>query len=459
MDRERLYRSKDHRKIGWILVIVLLTAALITMSVLFAIAKIGQMDSVREYRALAESTYSKSYYALVYNIDGLETATEKLSVASGKATRQEYLADITSYATAAAENMSNFSSEETGDSKILKFINQSGDFAKYLDDKLNKGGSISDQDRETIAEISSSVREIKRTLAELGNEVQRGDFSFVDALKERDSLFSATLRAFDDKEVAYPSMIYDGPFSDALNDKEPKALSKERVDEVDAEEVAARVLKEVGTTNILVKEGSKNIFETYDVEADTAKGRAYITIAKQGGMPVSFSLPEATSQSVAITAAEAESFAERYVQDVGILSMKAVWASLYDKVYYINLAAYEEGVILYPDLVKVKVSAEDGSIVGMDCLNYIYNHTARIIGAPTVTEHEASEAISEYLVVSSCRLTLIPAKGEGEILAYEFFGTKGDASGDKYFVYVDAQTGEELKIMRVLDGERGLLLQ
>ena len=53
-------------------------------------------------------------------------------------------------------------------------------------------------------------------------------------------------------------------------------------------------------------------------------------------------------------------------------------------------------------------------------------------------------------------IALVPTKGGGEALTYEFFGTKGD---DKYFVYVDAESGEEMKIMRVLDGERGLLLQ
>ena len=92
----------------------------------------------------------------------------------------------------------------------------------------------------------------------------------------------------------------------------------------------------------------------------------------------------------------------------------------------------------------------------MECLNYVYNHTERTLPAAIVTEQEAAEAISEYIALDSCRLALVPTKGGGEALTYEFYGTKGD---DKYFVYVDALTGEELKIMRVLGGERGLLLQ
>ncbi|MBO7390350.1 MAG: germination protein YpeB [Clostridia bacterium] len=133
-----------------IVVIVLLAGISGVFAALYATARAEESAADERYRALAESTYRKSYYSLLYNMDGLEGATNKLTVASGKALRQEYLSDISSYATAAAENMSDFTPEEAGDSRIMKFINQTGDFAKYLDDKLNKGGSISESDRATL---------------------------------------------------------------------------------------------------------------------------------------------------------------------------------------------------------------------------------------------------------------------------------------------------------------------
>ena len=439
-----------------IVVIILLAGISGVFAALYATARAEESAADERYRALAESTYRKSYYSLLYNMDGLEGATNKLTVASGKALRQEYLSDISSYATAAAENMSDFTPEETGDSRIMKFINQTGDFAKYLDDKLNKGGAISERDLATLEEIAVAVREIKISLASLTEEVESGGFSFVDTLRETDSNFSRTLRSFEEKEVDYPSMIYDGPFSDSLLDRQPKALSGEEVDESGCRETVTRVTGAEENADISVKSGSKSYFETYDCEVETAAGRAYVTVAKKGAFPVSFALPEATESSTRISAEGAEAVAEGYLSDLGFTGMKAVWASLYDNVYYINLASYLDGVILYPDLIKVKVGGESGKVVGMEALNYIYNHEERTLAAPTVTEQEAAEAISEYIAVSSCRLALVPTKAGGEVLTYEFFGTKGE---DKYFVYVDAESGEELKIMRVLDGERGLLLQ
>ena len=449
--------EKAERRRSVIAVVVIGALALTTalMTALFVTARAKKAQAEGRYRTLAESTYRKSYYSLLYNIDGLETATNKLTVASGKATRQEYLSDITAYSTAAAENMAAFTPEEAGDSKMLKFINQTGDFAKYLDDKLNKGGELSATDRRTIGEIAAAVGEIKGTLTALGDEAERGDFSFVDTLRDRNSLFSETLRSFEDKDVDYPSMIYDGPFSDSLTERTAKALSGERIGEEEAREIAARIIG-VDSADISVKEGSKNVFESYACEAETPRGRAYLTLAKQGGFPVSLNLPEEREGGVSLAATDVERMAEDFLRELGIPSMKAVWASLYEDVYYINLAAEERGVILYPDLIKVKVSASGGKILGMESLNYLYNHMTRDLPTAVVTAQEAAEAISEYIAVTSCRLTLVPTKGGGEALAYEFFGTKGE---DKYFVYVDAESGEEMKIMRVLDGERGLLLQ
>ena len=450
---ERKRRGKD---VAAIVVIVVLAALSIVFTTLFVTAKAAEKRANESYRTLAETTYRKSYYSLLYNVDGLETATDKLSVASGKATRQEYLADMTAYATAAAENMAAFTPEETGDSKMLKFINQTGDFAKYLDDKLNKGGAITESDRETIDGIHTSVKRIKTDLAALSDEVEGADFSFVDAIKEKDGAFGETLSAFESKEIDYPSMIYDGPFSDSLAEREAKALSGDVIDEGRARLYVRRILGLGESAEISVQNGTKSVFECYDCEAVTDRGKAYVTIAKQGGFPVSVNYPDVVPTGTHIEATDAEHYAEEYVRDLGIPSMRAVWASLYENVYYVNLAAEKDGVILYPDLVKVKVAADNGKIVGMESLNYIYNHTDRNIAAATVTAQEAAEAISEYISLSSCRLALVPTKGDGEALAYEFYGTKGE---DKYFVYVDAMTGEEMKIMRVLDGSRGLLLQ
>ena len=171
-------------------------------------------------------------------------------------------------------------------------------------------------------------------------------------------------------------------------------------------------------------------------------------------MSVAFTDEE--SSALSLTAKQAEAAAEEYAVRIGLKSMKAVWASNYNNVYYVNLAFCDNGAIFYPDLVKVQVSGETGEILGMESLNYIFNHTDRPVFESVIPPSEAVSSVSENLEIQSVRLAVVPTKGDGETLAYEVYGTKGE---EKYFVYVSANSGEELKVMRVVDGERGLLLQ
>jgi len=458
MKRELTIEEKQERRRDRIaiLVIVLLSIAAAVFGILFATAKASEMRVKDDYRALAETTYRKNYYGLVYNVEGMEGALNKLGVASNRALKQEYLADITAFSSAAAENMSGLVDRAEDQSKILKFINQTGDFSRYLDDKLNKGGDFTARDRETIGEIGDALSEIKRTLADLEGEAEKEGFSFVDSLKAEDSLFSQTIRSFSSEEIDYPAMIYDGPFSDSMTERTAKALTGEEITEEECRQKVKELLFDEEVRGVKITAGSKNVFETYLCEAETDRGTVYLTLAKKGGFPVSINRSVRTPSQKTIGAKEAESLAEKYIAVIGIADMKAVWASDYENVYYINLACEKEGVILYPDLIKVKVDGETGEVLGLEGQNYVFNHTEREIESPVVTTQEALDAISEYIEISSCRLAIVPTKGDGEALTYEFYGTKG---GDKYFVYVDAASGEELKIMRVLDGERGLLLQ
>ena len=451
--KNRKWKGKD---VAAIAVIVCLTAAAVLFASLYALSKSKAEAENSRYKTTMENVYRKSYYGLVYNTDGLETAVTKLSVARSKAMKQEYLSDMTAYSTAAAENMANLSERGADNSAILKFINQTGDFAKYLDNKLNKGGDLTEKDEETIGEIASVLREIKTSLQKVSGEVEKDGFSFLTAIGETEGGFSGMVKSFENEEIDYPSMIYDGPFSDSMTERRAKGLTGKDATENEAIDRLSELLPNTEISEISVHDGSKNVFETFDFELSTSRGKCFVTIAKKGAFPVAFSFAEERANAPTLTAERAERAAEEYAENIGLSSMKAVWASNYDGDYYVNLAYTEKGVIFYPDLIKVKVNGETGEIEGMESLNYIFNHTARAPFESPIPPSEAVSSVGEDLEIKSVRLCVVPTKGDGETLAYEVYGTKGE---EKYFVYVGASSGEELKVMRVVDGERGLLLQ
>ena len=127
-----------------------------------------------------------------------------------------------------------------------------------------------------------------------------------------------------------------------------------------------------------------------------------------------------------------------FAKQAGYGDTRVVWCSVSHGTVYVNLAPVSDGVVLYPDLIKVKVDAASGTVTGLDALHYIYNHTEREIPAPALTLAEAAQRITLPLVTEG-RLALIPLDETREVLTYEF----ECEDGGTYFVYIDAMTGEE----------------
>lgn len=69
--------------------------------------------------------------------------------------------------------------------------------------------------------------------------------------------------------------------------------------------------------------------------------------------------------------------------------MRPVWSNESGTVATINFAYEAEDVIVYSDLVKVKVCEERGLVTGMEASSYYLNHTERSIPAPALTAEEA----------------------------------------------------------------------
>ena len=115
-----------------------------------------------------------------------------------------------------------------------------------------------------------------------------------------------------------------------------------------------------------------------------------------------------------------------------------------------NFVPVQDGVRLYPDLIKVQVSLETGQVVGVEANNYLRNHVQRDFSAARMEQEEAV-ALAPSLEISSTRLALIPHYSQ-EILCYELRGT---ADGQEYLVYLNAETGAAEEILQVVVEEEG----
>ena len=156
-----------------------------------------------------------------------------------------------------------------------------------------------------------------------------------------------------------------------------------------------------------------------------------------------------------MTIEQCQKVAEQYCESIGLKNMKAVWINNNKSNVYINMCYEQDGIVNYPDMVKLKISLDTGEVIGYEGLNYAFNHTAREYEEPKISEEQAILNVSAILENIEIRLVTIPWNTVSEKVAYEIVG---ELDGEKYFVYVDAYNGDELNVLRMIDSNQGDLL-
>ena len=125
-----------------------------------------------------------------------------------------------------------------------------------------------------------------------------------------------------------------------------------------------------------------------------------------------------------------------------------------DGIVTINYAYKQDNVIMYPDLIKVKVALDNGEILGVETTGYLNNHTERNLDNIKITEEEARKDLNDDLEITSSGMAVIPTEWKSEILCYEF---KGKVEDKEFLVYINAENGREEDILIITNTPNGTL--
>jgi germination protein YpeB len=256
------------------------------------------------------------------------------------------------------------------------------------------------------------------------------DYSILDDIEfdnAENSDFSAGLIGSESSTGEVPTLIYDGPFSDSVINKEIKGLSSIEYTREQIEEN----LHELFTGFAIYYTGeTKGKFETYnfDIKGDID---LYVSVTKKGGLLLSITAFGSGSGNK-LTIGEGEELAEVFAKDVGIDNMYTVWKQMSGNILYVNLAPIVDHVIYYSDLIKVKVDLSLGLVVGWEATNYATNHIDRNFSA-SMSLVDAQTKLNKLLTVVERNMCIVPDKYVGELSAYEFICKWNDYT---YYIYL-----------------------
>ena len=450
-ERERGGKRRERGYGGWLAAIIGLSLMVMVLGTLYTASVAGPMSENESGK-----TAERSFYNFTEYVNSIDNDLNKLLVSNDEKSQQKLLNEITTNAALAEENLNSMPLKDESRYYTAKFVNQVGDFAKYLNNRLIDGLSLTETDKKNLESVYKINATLKSELQKLSEDMGE-DFDF-STLSEEVGGDNKVLSKFEELEsnaVDYPKLIYDGPFSDALETDEPVGLDGKDVSLSEAKEIFKKLFQKENIGDIEEDGETDCALKTYNFKAEVSdEVEIYASISKKGGKLVSFNYYADCSEENA-DLDECVQIATEFIAGLGIMDMKPVWATEAGSKAYINFAYEQDDVIVYKDMIKVTVCKERKLVSDYDAREYWLNHKKRDLGKASMIAKKAAKNLSTDIEVDSVRLAFIPYGEKAEILAYEFAGT---LKGATYYIYVDAKTGIEAQIFRVVETTEGKLI-
>ncbi|MBR3135459.1 MAG: germination protein YpeB [Clostridia bacterium] len=424
--------------------------AALAVGLVAALVKLGENREALAARQAAERTRIENLYRRIDDdLNDVDVSLSKLSAASSPRQSVLLLGDVWRATGSAGAAMGLLPLSHADSCDMSQFVTRCGDYAHALMGRVLQGRTLTEEDRKQLGDMRAACAQIRQVA---GEAIQSGDYVAADNVDAGCYEQSQSEAAISE----YPTLIYDGPFSESAENRPPQGEIGERITAQQAAERARRLFSDGTVADTVYVPGALPVYEL-SVQSPS-RGQVSLSLTEQGGELLSFmgaptgdkNDPPSDQESLQL-----KETALSFLQELGIEDPAAAYAQYYQGAAVLNFAPRQAGVILYSDLVKVYMDRETGEVMGLDARNYRLNHRQRALPRPKLTEEQAGAYVSGELKVEHTDLALIPLTQQTEVLCYEFKATK---DGTFYIVYINALTGEEEQIFEVINSEEGDLV-
>ena len=411
----------------------------------------------------SENSYNMAFYELVDYVQNVETYLAKSLISSTPEHGAETLTNVWRESNLAQAYLSQLPIESQELEKTEKFLNQVSDYSYSLSRKNIYNESLTDEELKNLKDLHTYSVELENTLNQLADDINSGRIKWNELTNKGTTAFAqqvstSSLEGFSNLEEnfhEYSGLIYDGAFSEHLTSSEPKALTG---DDIDEETAKQKAIEFIGKDNVKEVENlgySENAtIPEYNFSIKTsAEDSVNISISKKGGHIVYMNSNRNVNTEV-ISQEEANSKGKEFLSNHGFKDMKETYYLKQDGIVTINYAYTQNDVVVYSDLIKVKVALDNGEVLGIETTGYLNNHTQRDTTKVKISKEEAKKTLNKDLQISSEGLAIIPTEYKTEILCYEF---KGKVDDREFLVYVNAESGREEDILIITNTPNGTL--
>ena len=442
---------KTRMLIGTIIIAIILIGCLIY--------KINQNEE--NYASQKSNTYNMSLYQLTEHVQNVENFLAKSTISSSSEAGAESLTHVWKEADTAVSYLSQIPLNVEQLNKTAKFLNQVSEYSYSLSRKNIYKEKLSQEDLDNLKMLHKYSVELKESLEDMEEKISIGELTWENIQKNEGTEYTRQVDNIEDTSFIdidknfneFEGLIYDGAFSEHIQSQDKKGLPDTEISEDDAENVVKEILgDDIETINRKGKvEGDIEVYQ-FEVTQKN-KETANISISIKGGKLVLLNKDREVIEEK-ITRDEANQLGKDFLIKINYPNMQETYFQTQENIITINYVYKQGDILVYPDLIKVKIALDNGEILGIESTGYLNSHTERTDVTPKITKEEAKAKLNKNLNIQAENLSIIPTEWKTEILCYEF---KGKIDETEFLVYINAENGREENILVIIETPGGIL--
>ncbi|HLT58373.1 MAG TPA: germination protein YpeB [Limnochordales bacterium] len=439
------------------------TVGLLAVGLVAALAFGGWQWWQREQaETMLAAQYQRAFYELLSQVENTEVLLAKSLVAASPGQQVIHLTDIWRQAFGAQANLNQLPLTDISLLRTSRFLTQAGDYAYALARRAARGESVTPEQWEQLEQLKRQAGLVARQLQSVIEESRRGQLTWQEVrrlanrrLARGENRFRDGFERLELQLTEFPTLIYDGPFSDHIERRDPRGVTGSMVSREEAVRIAREFVPLRDPARVQVTGEVEGPIPAFAVRVEREGGGPAVElhVSRRGGHVV-WMLDGRGAGEPALSLEQAVDRAREFLAQRGMGGFAPTWATAAQGRAVIPFVLVEDGVRIYPDLVKVTVALDDGAVLGYEALGFLMSHHQRQLPRPRLSEAEARERVHPALRTDGGRLALIPLETLEEVLTWEF---PGELDGDPYVVYINALTGAEEQILKLLPTGEGTL--
>ncbi|EXX91391.1 sporulation protein [Paenibacillus darwinianus] len=403
----------------------------------------------------AENQYQRAFHDLSFHMDQLnEQLGNTLAVNStSQAYHRKGLVNVWRITSEAQNEINQLPLTLLPFSTTEEFLSKIANFSYRTSVRDLTKQPLTDKEYATLKTLYNNSKDISADLRKMQAKVLQNNLRWMDVelalASERtpsDNTIIDGFKTMDKKVAEYPEIDW-GPSVAALYEKRNvRMLTGKKATPQEIAQKAAGFLGLRDPDAVKVTENGKGTeYESYSAVVVAAENdrNVQMEFTKQGGRLIWFMNPRSTGKVQKVSLREAEQEARRFLKGRGYADKEPISYDDADNSVNITYASVQDGVVIYPEKLTVKVALDNGQVVGLQAADFVYEQHARKLPKPGISEAEARKLLNPSFKMAGMRLALIENELREEVLCYEF---RGRINGGDYRIFVNADTGIEEKI-------------